>query len=294
MGKIRRALGSLASRIETLILPTGDLIPPLHLRWRYFGTVRRVRFLRFVQGTTEELLSRGLQPAHRVLDVGSGLGPLALGLLPFLTRGRYDGFDVHAEAVEWCTRSITSRHPHFRFQHADLASTTYNPRGTLRAMDFRFPYEDEAFDFAFLGSVCTHLLVEEVAHYLGELARVLRPGGKCVVSFYLLNADSLAGIAAGTSFLPFRHELAGSRVVDLCNPALAIAHPEEVVKDMYAKNGLRIEEPIHRGRWWAGIAHQQEVVTALKPARVSVSVAGKEAVPGFPEEERLPPGIEGI
>jgi len=48
--------------------------------------------------------------------------------------------------------------PQFRFQHADLFNTAYNPRGVQQAAQYRFPYEDDSFDFAYLGSVCTHLL----------------------------------------------------------------------------------------------------------------------------------------
>jgi SAM-dependent methyltransferase len=266
VGQLRHVLGRLASRIESLFLPSGSFVPPLHLRWSYYRTLRRDGVARFAAAAAGELLSRGLAPHHRVLDVGCGVGPLALGLLPHLTAGRYDGFDVHPEAVAWCQRAITPRHPRFRFRHADLFNTAYNPRGTGRAAEHRFPYDDETFDFAFLGSVCTHLLGAELSHYLGEVARVLRPGGKCVISFYLLDAGSLAGIDAGTSFLPFTHPagVAGSRVVDPHVPELAVAHPEALVRGLYAASGLVIEEPIRRGRWWDGVAHQQDVITAVK------------------------------
>jgi SAM-dependent methyltransferase len=269
MGTIRRVVGWLASRTESLLLPAGALIPPLHLRWRYYGTARRCRYLRFATELAHELLSRGLQPDHRVLDVGCGIGPLAVGLIPHLTRGSYEGFDVHADAVAWCRRTISARHPHFGFRHADLSNTTYNPRGTLRASTYRFPYGDEEFDFAYLGSVCTHLLPDEASHYLLELGRVLKPGGTCVVSFYLQNEESLAGIAAGTSFLPFAHPYGAgnSRVIDQHNPEAAIAHAEDEVRSWYADAGLRIEEPIRRGHWWSGVAHDQDVITAVKPDR---------------------------
>lgn len=266
MGRIRRTLGRVASRLESFFLPGDRLIPPLHLRWSYYRTWRHDGYRQIADAATNELRSRGLQPDHRVLDVGCGIGPLAIGLIPHLTEGSYEGFDISAEAVGWCQRTITVSHPRFRFQHANLANTAYNPRGAMPARAYRFPYADADFDFAFLGSVCTHLLADEVAHYLGELARVLRPGGRCIVSYFLLNDKSRQGIDAGTSFLPFAHEIAdGSRVVSRDNPELAIAHPESSIVDMYARAGLRIEEPIRHGGWWHGIAHQQDVITAVKP-----------------------------
>ncbi len=266
MGTIRRALGRVASRIESRLLPGGALVPPLHLRWRYYGSARRGDYLGHAATAARELLAAGLRPWHRVLDVGCGPGPLAVGLLPHLTAGTYDGLDVHAEAVAWCQKAIAARQPRFRFRHADLRNATYNPRGRLRASEYRFPYDDGTFDFAFLGSVCTHLLPDEAAHYLREVSRVLRPGGRCLVSFYLLTDESLGGLAAGTSWLPFTHRLDGgrSRVIDPHNPGAAIAHAEDRVRGWYADAGLCIEGPVRRGRWWDGGVHQQDVVAAVK------------------------------
>jgi SAM-dependent methyltransferase len=249
-----------------LILPEADGVPPLHLRWSYYRSARRDAHRPFAASAAAELITRGLQPHHDVLDVGCGLGPLALGLIPYLTTGSYEGIDVHAEAIAWCRRAIMARHPRFRFQHADVFSAAYNPRGRWHASDYRFPAEDDRFDFAYLGSVCTHLLPAETSHYLHELGRVLRPGGKCVMSYYLLNAASLSGIDAGTSFLPFREHssFAGCRVVHADNPAWAVAHAEDKVRDLYHDAGLYIEEPIQHGQWWGGVAHQQDVIAATK------------------------------
>jgi SAM-dependent methyltransferase len=268
MGRIRRVLGRMASRLERLLRPDDDLIPPLHLRWRYFGTARRDAYLYLTETLPHELLSRGLQPSHRVLDVGCGLGPLAVGLIPYLTGGTYEGVDVHAEAISWCQHAIAARYPQFRFRHADLANTTYNPRGKVPAAAYRFPYDDNEFDVALLSSICTHLPAADASHYLREVARVLKPGGRCVAGFYLLNDESLPGIDAGRSFLPFihAHDDGCSRVVDPHNPAAAIAHAEDDVQKWFDHAGLQIDEPIRRGRWWDGVAHSQDVLAAAKPA----------------------------
>ena len=55
---------------------------------------------------------------------------------------------------------------------------------------FEFPYPAEAFDLVFLTSVFTHMLPPEVRHYLSEIHRVLRPQGRCLMTFFLLNEDS--------------------------------------------------------------------------------------------------------
>lgn len=143
----------------------------------------------------------GLEPDHDVLDVGSGSGRMAFALKGWLS-GRYEGFDVVPEAVEWCRRHIASRHPNFNFQVADIRSERYNPRGGYEADDYVFPYEDASFDFAYLTSVFTHLQRPAVENYLGELARVLRPGGRCLATYFLMNAESerlLGGTASSAS-----------------------------------------------------------------------------------------------
>src|SRR5262249_6440676 len=57
--------------------------------------------------------------------------------------------------------------------------------------EFVFPYADASFDFVFLTSVFTHMLPAEVAQYLREVRRVLRPAGRCPAAFFFLHAGGL-------------------------------------------------------------------------------------------------------
>ena len=45
-------------------------------------------------------------------------------------------------------------------------------RGRSHAKSFRFPYQDDAFDFVIVTSVFTHLLCSEVEHCLDEIRSV--------------------------------------------------------------------------------------------------------------------------
>ena len=165
--------------------------------------------------------------------------------------------------MTWCQQAITPRHPSFRFHRADLANSAYNPAGAAHAGRYRFAFPDRSFDYIYLGSVFTHMPVDEVAHYVREIARLLAPGGMCIASFFLLDADSRGGIAAGSSFMPFGDEDSTGRfrLHDAAVPGAAIAIDAAWVREVYAREGLAIAD-VRRGRWWSGVAHDQDVVTA--------------------------------
>ena len=123
-----------------------------------------------------------LRPDDRVLDVGCGIGRLARPLAGFLTiDGAYAGLDVDADAIAWCRRRY-AHFPHFRFVHADVRSAHSNPEGSGAAVAYAFPFDDGAFDVAVLMSVLDRLGDDEVLHYLGQVRRVLVPGGRVLAS----------------------------------------------------------------------------------------------------------------
>lgn len=191
-----------------------------------------------------------LDPDHDVLDVGCGVGRMAIPLLGYLSgRGSYDGFDVDPDAIRWCTDNITGRNPRFRFRVVDVRNALYHPTGAVGAADLRFPFRDESFDFAFLTSVCTHMRPPEVVNYLREIARVLRPGGRCLLTWLLLNDDSLRLIDAGRSRFEFPVEIGIARASDPDVPERAIAYPEEWVREQMGDVGLWVREPLRYGSW---------------------------------------------
>jgi SAM-dependent methyltransferase len=262
--RAREAVYRIATPVDRIARWRSDaLLPPAHLRIYYYRTWSPTAFARASDVARTELTSRGLQPEHRVLDIGSGIGSLPLGLIGYL-RGGYDGIEIHPEAVAWCQRAITRRHPAFRFHRADLASRAYNPHGRVLASEYRFPFPDGSFDFIVLASVFTHMMPDAVEHYLREISRLLTPGGVCVESYFLLDDETRTGVDAGHSFMSFgvEHPSGLCRLHDAAIPEAAVALEETFVRRVHEQAGLRIRD-VRRGRWWSGEAHDQDVLTAV-------------------------------
>jgi SAM-dependent methyltransferase len=153
----------------------------------------------------------------------------------------------------------------FRFHGADLASSHYRPKGARSAANYRLPFADGAFDLAFLCSVFTHMLPAEVANYTREIVRVLRPGGRCVATYFLLT-DDIEGWAKAPP-MAFPHEFGPGRVLDPANPSQGIAHPEAWVRAQWRAAGMRVAE-IGFGRWCGApdLLHAlQDSVLVVKP-----------------------------
>lgn len=186
----------------------------------------------------------------RVLDVGCGLGRMAVPLAPHLgSDGTYSGIDISREAIAWCRKTIAPRFPNFDFRVADVYNAAYNPTGRLRAGQFTLPYADGAFTCVLAASVFTHMRPDEVARYLQQIARVLHADGRCLLTFFLLNAESTRLIGEGKAQFAFAHEAGGCWTDDSAVPEAAIAYMESDVRDMLAAAGLAIVEPIRYGSW---------------------------------------------
>jgi SAM-dependent methyltransferase len=209
----------------------------------------------------------GLKPEHRVLDVGCGIGRMAVPLTDFLTSGEYHGFDIVRKGVEWCRSNITPRYPNFHFLHSDVRNKFYNPNGVYEASSYRFPYDDGSFDFVFLTSVFTHMFPADLENYTREIARVLKPGGRCFITMFLLNEESQSLIEKKRSTQNFVHRLEGCVTTDPTNPEGSLAFQESYVRTtLFGRLGLSIGEPIHYGSWCGRdeFLSYQDVVIATK------------------------------
>jgi SAM-dependent methyltransferase len=176
-----------------------------------------------------------------VLELGCGHGRTARGLLEYLRPpGRYTGLDVDRARIEDAQWRLQQRFPNFQFVWADVQSTQYNPTGTGRAAAYVFPFADSTFDVVYAASLYTHLLPDEAQRYLQQTRRVLKPGGRCLISVFLL--DHYRGAATTISPLyEFHHPLEpGVSVRDPAHPDDLVGYREDWIRRAAGQAGLRV------------------------------------------------------
>lgn len=246
------------------------IVPPaMHRQFRYARSGGSDFFVQIGDAVVQRFVEyAGLKSDERVLDVGSGVGRIALALTKYLSSdARYEGFDVDPEGIAWSQENITPRFPNFHFQVADIYTKNYNPGGQYRASEYRFPFDDGSFSFCFLTSIFTHLLPADLEHYLDEIARVLEPGGRCYITMMLLNDVSLDDIANDRGSRSFRYNKGAYRLQNNEIPERAIAYEEEYTRRAFAQSGLTIVEPIYF-RGWSRTKqpsqNNQDVIVATK------------------------------
>jgi SAM-dependent methyltransferase len=218
----------------------------------------------------------GIEPGHAILDVGCGwgrlAGPLAARLGP---AGRYLGMDAAAEAIAWCRRHIAEADPRFRFHHADIRNGYANPRGRIPAdRAVLLPWE-ERFDRVVAFSLFTHLLPGAMARYLAEAARLCRPGGVLVASFFLLDGPAREALAEGRADRRFPAAHGIARVADPALPEDAVAYDAAQVMALLDAAGF---EPGWRPGGWCPRAAEpfdyQDLVVARRRGAAPAAAEG--------------------
>ena len=191
-----------------------------------------------------------LAPHERVLDLGCGIGRMALPLTQYLEGGSYDGVDVATAGIDWCRANIGARYTNFRFHHLDLQHPIYNPGGAMPTRAVQLPFADASFDFIFMTSVLTHLEAAEICAYAREMRRVLAPGGRCFVTTFMLNGPARQGLIEGRGVLPFDGKAAGHWLYAYPeNPSAAVAYDEDFLLSNFLQFGLRRRRAPVYGRW---------------------------------------------
>jgi SAM-dependent methyltransferase len=206
----------------------------------------------------------GLKTTDRVLDIGCGIGRMAVPLTQYLDEtASYEGIDPVNEGIEWCVQNVSRIYPNFRFCRLDVAHELYNPGGAVKGSEIVLPFRDAKFDFVTMISVATHLPLEEIAAYAREVSRLLAPGGKLFLTAFLVSEGDPGRAEARLQFQP--GEAVGSWIADPAAPLGAIGFDMPLIPGVLEEAGLRIDL-VSLGHW-RGMesAHYQDVIIAVKP-----------------------------
>jgi SAM-dependent methyltransferase len=241
----------------------GKQLPPYWMR-REVGSAKSANFEKVGLEFRNYLQTlAGLKRCDATLDIGCGCGRIALRLTDILDAGTYDGFDIMPEFVRWCRNNITPKYPQFQFQVADIYNKNYNPKGKISSEEYKFPFEDDRFDLVFLTSVFTHMRAPGFKNYLSQIVRVLKPGGRVLMTMFLINPAARQVIENGDAAIGLEH-----RIDDHCwvqnkrIPEEAIGFDEDYAFEEIQAIGLKIEH-IKRGTWSGqGQASVQDIISA--------------------------------
>ena len=250
--------------VEGLIGKRDDMVPPKRLIFIGSGDFKTQgnRLLKLIIDKT------ALEPTHRILDVGCGIGRLALPLTKYLANeGSYEGFDIVKQGIDWCNKKIAIKYPNFNFLHIDLKNKLYNLNTDTKAENFIFPYEENSFDRVLLTSVFSHMLPADIENYLHQIQRVLKKDGKCFATFFIFNDKTLEMMKNGMSKFNFTHDFGSYRLFDKKVEEANIAFDEKYLLDLLLENNLKIES-ISYG-WWSrnqedAISDFQDIVVFSK------------------------------
>ncbi len=169
----------------------------------------------------------GLQPTAEVLEIGCGIGNIAYSFSYYLQfPGRYEGFDFSGELISWAQQNITSQKPNFNFRQIES--------------DFQLPYDDKSFDFVFISSRFTQVGGSEIRHYLDEVYRVLKAGGRLLFNCFLVNHESEQLISDGKSSQPLVHRLQEGFTKDPNAPEKGMGFLESLLLEWVNNSGFNV------------------------------------------------------
>jgi SAM-dependent methyltransferase len=175
-------------------------------------------FLRSGRAGYDAVAAR-LGEAQSVLDFGCGCGRVTRYFKDF--SGDVAGSDVSEPAVAWCRENL----PFGRFEVNGLAPPLV--------------FADESFDLVYALSVFTHLTADLQPAWRDELRRILRPGGRLLVTTHgrsyvpRLDADERRSFENGELVVRWG-EVAGS---NLCSAY----HPERYLRETLAQGFAFLE-----------------------------------------------------
>jgi len=211
---------AVALRPHSVTPPDGVPLPPRRLMVRVAGTADAEWFLRSGRAGYDAIGAHvDLQQARDVLDFGCGCGRVTRYFNEHA--GTVAGSDVNQKAVAWCRDQLRFA----RFEVNGLAPP--------------LAFTDESFDLVYALSVFTHLTDDLQLAWRDELRRVLRPGGRLLITTHgrsyvpRLDDEEREQFERGDLVVRWG-EVVGS---NLCSAY----HPERYLRDTFAQGFAFLE-----------------------------------------------------
>lgn len=177
-----------------------------------------------------------------VLDFGCGCGRLARQMIQQHPRPRrYLGLDLHKGMVRWDRENLQPLVTGFEFQHHDVYNRSFNRDAP--ATKAPFPVEDHTVSLLVAWSVFTHVTQDQCEHYLREAARVLRPDGVMISTWFLFDKSAF----------PMMQDFQNVLYINEIDPSNATIFDRKWVVQLTSDLGLTIRSakpPTVRGFHW--------------------------------------------
>lgn len=196
-----------------------------------------------------------LKKNNSVLEIGCGFGRFALPVAQFLNKeGNMVAADILPYTVHYLSENVAKRYSNFKAVLLNINNDLYfdNHDDDIG----KLPFDDNSFDLIYLQSVFTHVRPNLVKFYLNEFNRILKPGGRSLITYFILDKKSREAIQNGTTAnnYKFKHEGEEFYYESLALPEISIAYDISKLKEFYKNAGLDIihnsfSQSYMRGRW---------------------------------------------
>jgi len=169
-----------------------------------------------------------------LLDIGCGTGLLAIATQPLLgPQGRYIGIDVSQRDINFCQQHYPAKWA--SFQHLDVANPTYAPNQSVEKVPWDI--RDGSVDILTALSVWTHMNEADALFYFKEIDRVLKPGGRAILTFFVLDEAYRASLTHRKKQVSSYHNTYENRWIfdQVSSPSRqwyhrnGAAHPEDAI-----------------------------------------------------------------
>lgn len=216
-----------------------------------------------------------LRRLRRVLDFGSGPGRTTQALADHADE--VVGVDAAGSMLELARR---------------IDQTDGRVAYVQNTADDLSMFDDQSFDLVYSSLVLQHLPPDPARTFLGELARVLRPGGALVVQVATTPTASVKGLLA--RFAPYRLlRIAQRRLLRYPAPmrmhGITAAEVERIVSPYDVRVLDRVDDANEYGGHWT----HHRYFAVRRSATAALAVAPEDARPALAGRDRRPRPTEG-